>query len=59
MANYNFLCKEHGEIILNLKMSEVKETEPCPLCKKNMERIYSPISDIWKCNGSYNQTRGN
>jgi predicted nucleic acid-binding Zn ribbon protein len=59
MGNYNYFCKNHGEIVLNLKMSEIQEEMPCPLCKSKMERIYSPISDFWKCSGSYRQTRRN
>jgi hypothetical protein len=54
--NYNFFCEKHGEIILNLKMSEVKETMPCPLCKSEMERIYSPIADVWKCSGAFGKS---
>lgn len=59
MANYNFFCDNHGEIILNVKMSDIKEHMECPLCNKIMQRVYSPISDVWKVSGSYNQTRGN
>lgn len=57
MSNYNFLCDKHGEIILNLKMAEVKEIMLCPLCQSKMQRIYSPIKDLWKTSGNYNATR--
>lgn len=58
MANYNYFCNNHGEIILNLKFGTAKEFEECPLCKSKMERIYSSIPDVWKCTGNYNASRG-
>ena len=51
--NYNFFCEKHGEIILNVSMKEIKDKMPCPLCQSEMERIYSPIGNIWKCSGAY------
>ena len=57
IAQYNFFCSQHGEIIINVPMKEVKEKMPCPLCDKNMERIYSPTTSIWKTSGNYNATR--
>lgn len=56
IAQYNFFCSQHGEIIINVPMKEVKETMPCPLCNQDMKRIYSATNSIWKCSGSYGKT---
>lgn len=56
MANYFYYCEKHGEMILNLKMSEVKEEMECPLCKEKVKRIYSPNPSIWKCSGSFGKS---
>lgn len=53
MANYNYFCSEHGEIILNLPFGTAKEKEICPLCNQEIERIYSNTNSIWKCGGAY------
>lgn len=58
LPNYYYECEDHGEMILRLSMSEVKDEMDCPLCKKKVKRIYSPTPSVWYCSGSYNQTRG-
>lgn len=53
IANYNYFCNQHGEIILNLPFGQANDKEKCPLCQSDMERIYSPIGNVWKCDGAY------
>jgi putative FmdB family regulatory protein len=53
MAYYNYNCEHHGIIVLELRMAEAKDHMSCPVCKEEMKRVYSPISDIWVTSGAY------
>jgi predicted nucleic acid-binding Zn ribbon protein len=59
MAQYTYYCPIHGQQILDLKMSEVQPKMKCPECNNTIERVFYPINDLWRCSGSYNQTRNN
>jgi putative FmdB family regulatory protein len=53
VSYYNYICEECGEITLDLKLGTAKEIEICPNCGKEIKRSYSPIGNVWKCNGAY------
>lgn len=59
MSNYNYICDNCGDIILNSQLGTAKEIEICPKCGQEITRSYSATTSIWKCDGAYNQTRGN
>jgi predicted nucleic acid-binding Zn ribbon protein len=56
MSNYNYFCETHGEIILNLPFGQAHDKERCPLCDKEIERIYSNVATIWKCSGAFGKS---
>jgi putative FmdB family regulatory protein len=57
VSKYNYICNKCGEIILERKFGTAKDTEICPECGQEVKRCYSPVLDLWKTSGSYNQTR--
>lgn len=57
MALYNYECSEHGLVVLDLKLGTNKETEICPKCGKKMNRVYSAIGNMWKCDGAFGKSQ--
>lgn len=49
---YTFKCPEHGEFEVNISYKDLDKVK-CPQCEKEVERVYTPIMDIWNCGGAY------
>ena len=56
MGLYTYTCPNCGEITLEKKMSE-PEFKICPVCNGELQRVWKPITDIWKCGGNYGRNK--
>ena len=56
MGLYTYICPNCGKITLEKKMSE-PEFKICPVCNGKLQRVWKPITDIWKCGGNYGRNK--
>jgi putative FmdB family regulatory protein len=52
---YTYKCAKCGEFEIRLKVAELPLTH-CPKCEGGeIERVYKPISAVYKCGGFYSK----
>ena len=56
MPKYNYTCSTCGELELERKMTDT-EFKICPQCGGELQRVWKPIIDIWKCGGNYGRNK--
>lgn len=55
---YTYKCNDCniGEFIIEKSMSDNSPVK-CPDCNsENVNRVYKPITPIWKCNGAFGKS---
>ncbi len=50
MALYEYKCEKHGRLTLEHPMSEVDDPHRCPLCRRLLRRVFTPIHHWWPSN---------
>lgn len=55
---YLFKCENCKEIEVTMSYKDLPLTK-CPKCgNENIERIYSPITSVWNCDGAFGKSSG-
>ena len=54
MPFYNYECPKCGILELQRKMT-MPEIRMCPMCNSKIQRVYSEVNDIWKCDGAFSK----
>lgn len=53
MPRYDYECPSHGRFEVIRKMMEVQSDEPCLICGRRSNRVFTPIPDVWHTEGSH------
>jgi putative FmdB family regulatory protein len=52
---YPFICENCGEFEFEVKISDMP-LKKCPHCNdEKIERVFKPITSIWKCDGTFSR----
>lgn len=58
MAEYDYRCKECGEVVTVVKSMKDPHPTSCPHCNGPLQRLYAPVPVAYHTSGFYNSDKG-